>query len=49
MKYLILPVAGEFSRYPGTRPKWLLTMPSGKLMIEESVSKINCKLFRKIL
>lgn len=48
MKYLILPVAGESSRYPGTRPKWLLTMPNGKLMIEESVSKINCNLFKKI-
>ena len=48
MQNLILPVAGESSRYPGTRPKWLLTMPNGKLMIEDSVSKINCKLFKKI-
>ena len=48
MQYLILPVAGMSSRYPGMRPKWLLTMPNGKLMIEESVSKINCKFFKKI-
>jgi hypothetical protein len=48
MQYLILPVAGISSRYPGMRPKWLLTMPNGKLMIEESVSKINCKFFKKI-
>jgi len=48
MQYLILPVAGESSRYPSVRPKWLLTMPNGKLMIEESVSRINCKFFKKI-
>tara|TARA_Y200000002_G_C22676435_1_gene662278 strand:+ start:332 stop:1405 length:1074 start_codon:yes stop_codon:yes gene_type:complete len=45
---LIIPVAGASSRYPGMRPKWLLTMPNGKLMIEESVKKINCKFFTKI-
>ncbi len=48
MRYLILPVAGGSSRYPHLRPKWLLTMPNGKLMIEESVGKINCKIFKKI-
>lgn len=48
MKTLLLPVAGKSARYPGMRPKWLLTMPNGKLMIEQSVSKINCKLFDKI-
>ena len=34
MKNLILPVAGQSSRYPNMRPKWLITMPDGKLMIE---------------
>ena len=48
MKILLLPVAGKSSRYPGMRPKWLLTMPNGNLMIEESVSKINCKKFDKV-
>ncbi len=48
MQYLILPVAGSSARYPGMRPKWLLTMPNGKLMIEESVSKINCRFFKKV-
>lgn len=48
MKILLLPVAGQSARYPGMRPKWLLTMPNGKLMIEQSVSKINCKNFDKI-
>ena len=48
MKTLLLPVAGKSARYPGMRPKWLLTMPNGKLMIEQSVSKINCNKFDKI-
>ena len=48
MKNLLLPVAGSSSRYPNMRPKWLLTMPDGLLMIEKSVSKINCKIFDKI-
>ena len=48
MKTLLLPVAGKSARYPGMRPKWLLTMPNGKLMIEQSVSKIDCEVFNKI-
>ena len=48
MKILILPVAGKSARYPGMRPKWLLTMPNGKLMIEQSVSKIDCEKFDKV-
>ncbi len=45
---LILPVAGKSSRYPNMRPKWLITMPDGKLMIEKSISKFNVKIFDKI-
>ena len=37
MKTLILPVPGRSSRFPGMRPKWLLTMPDGKLMLEKHV------------
>ncbi len=48
MKTLLLPVAGQSARYPGMRPKWLLTMPNGKLMIEQSISKLNCNKFDKI-
>lgn len=36
--HLILPVSGQSSRFPNMRPKWLLTMPNGNLMFEESVS-----------
>ena len=49
MKSLIIPVAGKSSRYPGMRPKWLLTMPDGKLMIEKSVSLFNLNKFKRII
>ena len=45
---LILPVAGQSSRYPNMRPKWLITLPDGKLMIEKSVEKFNLKIFNKV-
>ena len=48
MKNLILPAAGQSSRYPNMRPKWLITMPDGKLMIEKSVSNFNLNFFNKI-
>ncbi|MFP5075851.1 hypothetical protein ACLE20_00940 [Rhizobium sp. YIM 134829] len=38
---IILPVAGRSSRFPGTRPKWLLTAPSGELMLEKALTSIG--------
>ena len=29
---LIVPAAGKSTRFPGTRPKWLLTHPDGRIM-----------------
>lgn len=49
MKTLILPAAGGSSRFPGMRPKWLLTMPDGKLMIEKSVELLNLDDFQKVI
>jgi len=49
MKSLIIPVAGQSSRYPGMRPKWLLTMPDGSLMIEKSVALFDLSKFNKII
>ena len=49
MKSLIIPVAGQSSRYPGMRPKWLLTMPDGSLMIEKSVSMLDINKFDKVI
>lgn len=46
---LILPVAGRSSRFPNMRPKWLLTMPDGKLMIEKSIENIELDIFDRIV
>ncbi len=46
---LLLPVAGQSSRFPGMRPKWLLTMPDGLLMIEKSVESLNLNSFQRIV
>lgn len=35
---VIIPAAGKSSRFPDMRPKWLLTHPSGKLMLELAVN-----------
>jgi len=48
-KNLIIPVAGKSSRYPGMRPKWLLTMPEGKLMIEKSIALFDLKKFDRVI
>jgi hypothetical protein len=40
MSTLIVPAAGKSSRFPGMRPKWLLTMPDGNLMIEHAIRGI---------
>ena len=38
---LIIPCAGESSRFPGTRPKWMLTQPDGKLMVVSSLEGLD--------
>tara|TARA_Y100000034_G_C6880965_1_gene403684 strand:- start:429 stop:1505 length:1077 start_codon:yes stop_codon:yes gene_type:complete len=38
---LIIPCAGESSRFPGTRPKWMLTQPDGQLMVVSSLSGLD--------
>ncbi|KAB0676010.1 NTP transferase domain-containing protein [Aureimonas leprariae] len=37
---VVLPVAGRSTRFPGLRPKWLLTAPTGELMLEKSLATI---------
>lgn len=46
---LLLPVAGQSSRYPGLRPKWLLTLPNGSLMIERSLSGIDTEFINEVV
>ena len=49
MKNLIIPMGGKSSRFPGMRPKWMLTHPStGNLMCVESIQGINLDFFDKI-
>lgn len=38
---LLIPCAGRSSRYPGTRPKWMLTLPDGQLMIERAAQTLR--------
>jgi hypothetical protein len=49
MKTLILPIAGKSSRFPGMRPKWLLTLPNGKIMLEWAIDKINLESFSRVV
>lgn len=49
MNTLILPCAGKSSRFPGMKPKWLLTHPDGKLMIAKSLEGINIDIFDQVI
>ena len=46
---LILPVAGSSTRYKGTRPKWMLTLPNGILLIENSIAGFNLSSVNEII
>ena len=46
---LIIPVAGSSSRYPGIRPKWMLTLPSGELLIENCIKGFDLKNIEQIV
>ncbi|HEY1613122.1 MAG TPA: hypothetical protein VGF97_05425 [Rhizomicrobium sp.] len=38
---LLLPCAGKSSRYPGVRPKWMLTLPDGDLAIARAAQSLS--------
>ena len=44
---LLVPAAGKSSRYPGMRPKWMLTHPDGKMMIEKVLEEFDYKSFKQ--
>tara|TARA_B100000700_G_scaffold66069_1_gene72893 strand:- start:2429 stop:3490 length:1062 start_codon:yes stop_codon:yes gene_type:complete len=48
MVSLIVPAAGKSSRFPGMKPKWLLTHPKGNLMVVESLMGLDLKNVKKI-
>ncbi|SEG31761.1 hypothetical protein SAMN04488144_113171 [Methylobacterium sp. 190mf] len=37
---LLLPIAGRSARFPGIRPKWMLTAPNGQLMLELALETV---------
>jgi hypothetical protein len=37
---LLLPCAGKSSRYPGVRPKWMLTLPDGALALQRAAESL---------
>src|SRR6185437_7571758 len=37
---LLLPCAGKSSRYPGVRPKWMLTLPDGQLALARAAASL---------
>lgn len=45
---LIIPMAGQSSRFPGIRPKWMLTHPNGKFMAIEAISGFDLTRFDHI-
>ena len=49
MKKLIVPCAGRSSRYPDTKPKYLLTHPDGKIMLEHALIGIDIEQFDQVI
>ena len=45
MKTLIIPCAGKSNRFPNMKPKYMLTHPDGKLMIEKAIEHMNVDIF----
>ncbi|KAF2839221.1 hypothetical protein M501DRAFT_1057500 [Patellaria atrata CBS 101060] len=46
---LILPCAGRSSRFPGTRPKWILTQPNGRLMVVDSIAALELQKVHRVV
>lgn len=49
MNTLIIPCAGKSSRFPNMKPKYMLTHPDGKLMVEKAIEDINLEIFDRII
>jgi hypothetical protein len=45
---LIIPAAGQSSRFPKMRPKWMLTHPNGNLMLAEAIRGLTFSGLNKI-
>ena len=49
MKTLIVPCGGRSSRYPGMKPKWLLTHPDGKIMLVKALEGFPSGAFDRVI
>lgn len=49
MGTLIVPCAGRSTRFPMVRPKWMLTYPDGKLMLEKAVEGLNIPFAERVI
>lgn len=47
--HLIVPIAGQSSRFPGLRPKWMLNHPNGNLMIAQSIYGLDLSNIEEII
>lgn len=46
---LLLPCAGKSSRYPGVRPKWMLTLPDGELALARAAASVPRNSYDRIV
>jgi hypothetical protein len=46
---LLLPCAGKSTRYPGTRPKWMLTLPQGDLALARAAASVPAGAYERII
>ena len=44
-KNLLVPMAGKSSRFPGVRPKWMLTHPTGRFMVIKALDGLDLGYF----
>ena len=49
MVALVLPCAGSSSRYPNLPPKWMLTHPSGLIMLKQGLTSFPVSHFSKVV
>jgi len=49
LRTLIMPCAGRSSRYPGVRPKWMLTLPEGEIALARAAASLPDNSFDRIV
>ena len=46
---LLLPCAGKSSRYPGVRPKWMMTLPDGALALSRAAASVPADAYDRVV